>query len=268
MRARGGLLVLMLALLPALPAAAQDVGGRLPQAQYSRFGAQLKLGLYRPVLSHRASVATIREKIYGPPHYFNKPLLYQLQLQGYPWTQFGLLGFYGRVGFSSASAASRKCTDAVTGAVRACDATSVLSSTAGDDVAVFTQLPLSLGVIYAYDQLRRLYALPLSFVTSVGLDYNLWWGSVGASRSQVGGDPRRRARGGNIGLSATLAAHLALDWFSNRSPPYGSGASSGQNSYVFVEYALMHGQELLRRRNFIDLSDYAVASVGIAIDFH
>jgi hypothetical protein len=99
-----------------------------------------------------------------------------------------------------------------------------------------------------------------------GFDYDLWWASVGRTRAVLFGNTSRAAKGGNAGLSASASLALALDYFGRNYQPYGS-RQTAQNSYLFVEYTWMEGKALFTDKPFIDLSDWGVASVGLAFNF-
>jgi hypothetical protein len=104
------------------------------------------------------------------------------------------------------------------------------------------------------------------FTGRAGLDYALWWASVGSTRAHVSGNPSKPAQGGVWGASAAVSMGLSLDYFTKGNRPYGLDRI-GQDSYVFVEYMLLHAHTLFKRHAPPNLSDYGMLNVGLSLDF-
>ncbi len=255
------LCTLLLGTSTASAQASRRAGGYFPT-----YGAGLKLGFYRPVISPDPRVNQVRDKLSNNRAYVKHPLLYQLEGEYYLLRSMGLLGIYGRAGLWSDSSKALLCKEGDE-VVRCSAQTALTQGQPGLDNASMTIVPLSLGLAYRFDTLRRNYDFPLVLGARTGLDYDLWWSSVGRKRSVVLGEGGRQAKGGNLGFSASVSVGLALDYFTRSYRRYGSDVS-GQTSYLFVEYAYMYGKSLFSKKPLIDLSDHSVANIGIAIDFH
>ena len=258
---------LLLVLLGARPAAAQALSrSRLRGGEhFAKFAVGLSLGFYRPVLRDTPAVQALRDVLSDTRRLIKHPLLYQLQVSFLPLQAGGLLGPYVGIGYSSDTATARICRDAA-GLIVRCTQATLPASTPGNDVATLKILPLSLGVAYQLDLLRRAVDWPLVLLVRGGIDYDLWWASVGNERSLVQGNPARPARGGNLGLSGAVALALGLDQYAGRRQPYGRDPSS-RDTYLFVEYAAHLGRHLFSNRPWLDLSDVQQLRLGLSMGF-
>ncbi len=257
--------------LPAGAAASEfaSLGGTsrpVPQQNYAKAAVGVSLGLQRPRLSGAAEVQAVRNAVSDTRAFFARPLLYQLRVDAFLQRGFGLLGPYLQVGYGVDAAPSRLCTDAAGAAIR-CTSTTILTSQRGNDRAKFTLLPLGIGAVYHVDALRRLYDFPLVFIARAGVDARLWWASVGSTRAQVGGDPRRPARGVALGTSGSLALALGLDQFVPRRQPYGHDRNS-RDTLLTLEYAVAFAGRPFNSAARLDLSDMQQVSLGLSVGFH
>ncbi len=143
----------------------------------------------------------------------------------------GLVGLTGGVGWWSKEGKTRKCTDA-SGINIACTFATIGDSADGNDKTRFATLPLSLGLVYRFDQLKRHLYVPFVFYVKGGLDYVFWWSSSSGERELLNGES---ASGGTFGYHGALGVAFNLDWLE----PSAARKSSSQNdvvdAYIFFE---------------------------------
>lgn len=82
------------------------------------------------------------------------------------------------------------------------------------DTSVFNVMPLELTAFYRFDLLEDKAGIPLVPYVRGGLAYHVWWvtNGTGEIASVTEGDSEYTARGGKIGLTASLGAALLLNF--------------------------------------------------------
>ena len=251
--------VLAVGMLLASSARAQNTAAYLP-----RWGTEIRLGPYRPTVSADPRVQGVYKAVYDVADksmFRRHPMLLGFEVDWYPLQTFGLFGLYGRASYWRVEAAARQCRNG--DKIIECTYDTLGTSVTGTDTTSLSVAPVGLGIVYRYDLLRRAYDLPLLLNAKAGLDYHIWWASVGESTSMIRGKP---AKGGVLGWSASVGASLGLSAFTGRTPRYGM-ESSAQNNYLFVECGFVHGKSLMGRKPRLDLSTNLLVIAGIAIDF-
>lgn len=233
------------------------------QEMLPNYGIEVRLGPYRPVLSADPAVSAVRNVVFQDTRSWYKahPLLFSVEFDYYPWTDFGLLGFYARGGFWRQSAKARLCRD-TSNVIVQCNATTILTSSVGVDDTSINLIPASLGVVYRYDLLRRNFDLPLLFSAKGGFDYNVWWSSLGDGPAQING---KDAQGGTLGVSGAIQVAVALDALRDTAPQYGTREAK-QNNYFFVEYSVAYAPGLFQKRPRLDFTDTTLLTLGLSID--
>lgn len=252
----------LLAAAGALVACLATGEARAAKEYYPRYGTELRLGPYRPVLSDADQVRRLRDIIWDKKDQSiikKHPLMMGLELDLYLFKDFGLLGPYGRVGYWSQEGRARLCRDS-SGLVTECTPESVFASEEGVDTASLTVVPVSLGVVYRYDMLRRSFNIPLVFNLKAGADYHLWWGGLGKKTAKYHG---KSAQGGVLGYSASVGVAVSLEGLRAGAPVYGRDRNA-QNDYIFAEYHLVRTPARGAR---LDFSDSTLVVIGLAVDF-
>lgn len=203
--------------------------------------------------------------------------LYTLDIESYLLNDYGLLGITTSVGFWSISGRTRVCPEASDGST--CDpnappgspANAIDSSTEGNETARLTLIPVAVGVVYKWDELKRKTRyLPFVPYIKTGISYTYW-------RSTSGGDgTRRRAqnaegqsvtlfrgRGAQLGIFATAGLALNLDWIEPRSKR-SAGSVDITDTSIFFEgsYSRNDGFE----NGHLDFSDI-YWQAGLSVDF-
>ena len=230
------------------------------------YGIEIRVAPYRPVLSKDPQVQAVRKEVFQDNNWYEAhPLQFGIEFDIYPWTDFGLLGFYGRTGFWRQTANSRLCKSADGSTIVQCTATTIFQSTRGDDQTAINVVPFSAGAVYRFDTLRRQFDFPLLLSAKFGFDYFLWWGTLGDGASRVGNPDGPIARGGTIGLSGAVQVAYSLDSLKNAPPTYGTREAK-QNNYIFIEYSLGYAPGLFQKQPRFDMTDLTLLTIGLSID--
>lgn len=233
--------------------------------QSPRWSIELRFGPYRPQVSSNKEVSDLYNLVFASQSntwFKGRPMQMGLQTDFYPFRQFGLVGLFGRVSYWRASGRTRLCLDGEQNAVQ-CTKTSVLNSVRGADQAELSSVPLTLGVVWRYDALRRLTAVPIDFNLKAGLDYHIWWANSGNTTSMYQG---HKARGATLGYNVSIGTSFGLEMFSRSTL---ASRNSGVKSALFVEYQLMRGAALggKDRQHRLDFTDNTLVIVGLTCDF-
>lgn len=229
-----------------------------------RFEFELRLGPYKPNVANSSAVHDVYDKVYTDKSMFaGRPLMLGAETDWYFLRTAGLLGLYGRVGWWHADGPTRLCRDANNVIIR-CDDSNFGTSEKGVDHATLTIIPVSVGLVYRMDLLKRRFGIPLLFSAKAGLDYHLWWAKSGSDASKYKGKP---ARGGTLGYSAALGAAFSLSGLQSKSS-FSSSRSGVSEYYLFAEYDLIRGRSLDSKKNRFDMTPTKpMVVVGFLIDF-
>lgn len=230
-----------------------------------RWGIELRFGPYRPQVSTNKEVGDLYNLVFNTSSnswFKGKPMQMGLEVDAYPFREFGLLGFFGRVAYWRTSGPTRLCLDGNQNPVQ-CTGTTVFESVQGNDQAQLSAVPVSLGVVWRVDALRRLTPVPVQLNVKAALDYHFWWANSGDKASTYQG---HRARGGTLGYNISIGASFGLEIFSQATL---ANRSSGIKSAIFAEYQVMRGSALVGkdRAHRLDFTDNTLVIVGLACDF-
>ncbi|MEO0459649.1 MAG: MXAN_2562 family outer membrane beta-barrel protein [Myxococcota bacterium] len=281
MRTRLDRIVLLAVLGFSIPAAAQ-VDERRP---YNGIG--LKVGPFQPNVSDSG----VQREFYGQvfsredPESESRPFtsgltraepMYTLDIDYYLVTRYGLLGLTGSVGYWSINGATRVCPQASDGSTCNPDASeddpdSVTKSVAGNDSTRLTTIPITFGIVYKWDELKRRFRyFPFVPYVKGGITYTYWRNTAGGDgtvRTGVNDSGNSvtlfRGRGGHFGLFGTVGLALNLDWIEPQTAR--SARSTGMvDTYLFVEGTTTQNDGFGGDR--LDFSDM-YWQVGLSVDF-
>ncbi len=228
------------------------------------WGIDFGVGPYRPQAGNDLERSYFKLIFVQPDDksYFSRhPLLAQLSVNWYLLRDFGLLGVTFQGGFWSMEGRTRLCTDA-SGKPTGCTPETVFTSELGTDTTTLSVFPLSVGVIYKIDQLKRAFSVPLVPYLRGSFDWLLWRNTV---RGKVTHSSQGRGSGGNFGLHGGAGIALNLDWIEP------SGAASARantglaDTYLYGE-ASYYWADYFGNAKRLDLSDW-VFQVGLSLDF-
>lgn len=235
------------------------------------FGAEAKVGLYRPEVSSDPKVLRLYSLVFDDTgadgkrasYWKRHPLRIGIEGDAYFFRALGLVGIYARVATWHATGASRVCSDAAGNPI-ACTSETVFSSQKGNDTASLYVLPLSLGLVWRTDEVARRTPIPLLFHVKAGFDYHLWWSRLGDKGARYLG---HGALGATFGYHLAAGIGLDLEAFSRRRV---MRRAHGAKSSIFVEYEWVRGAALAGpgRTHRIDFSDDQLINIGAAFLFH
>jgi hypothetical protein len=241
-----------------------------------RWDIELRLGPYRPALLTTSTGKTLTKTIFNSKSYFRQsPLMTGVQAGGFLWHKFGALGTYGSLHYWQQSASSRACYNAQSNNEVCNSLDDILTrSQPGTDRQTLSVLPLTLGAIYRFDELRHR-QIPLVFTGRVGLTYAFWWSTLGKSPSRLING--KKAEGGIFGLETAVQVAVALNaytWHKKNSTVkvqdnYGR-QQNARDAYFFVEAIRRDIQFSLQSTNTpkLSLSDPINWVLGISFAFH
>lgn len=273
-----GIALVVCSALLATPAGAQGLGlgGTSSQSSagggyYPVWGMELRIFSYNPILTNYSEAIAVRDKIYSSNRSFfaKNPVGASLEANWYPFTAFGLAGGYARAGFWTGSANTRQCKDG--DKIIPCTPQTILKSDVGDDSQSLKIVPISVGLLYRFDLLRRSLGWPVVATAKLGLDYNVWWASLGVGNAHT--PSGARAIGGILGYSGSVSVGYAFDAGGKNAAglTYASRRDT-QETYLFVEWSFVNGRALFlpdtKAQPRVDLSDAAVISIGMALEFN
>lgn len=223
------------------------------------WGLELRLGQYRPEFGHQTLPGTDKTESDYYKLYFGKssPIMTALEVDRYLASKVGLLGVYGRVGHWKASGKSKVCQDG--GAVVNCTSQTVWSGADGNTTTTFLVVPLTAGVIYRFDLLKKQWDIPLTAYGKAGYNYYLWWWSAAGETTTLNGKAAKGATGG-LELSAGLA--LNLDWIE---PSGGRRGAVFLDSNLFVDYTRSWADGFGDRKKINMSADQL--TMGLSFDF-
>lgn len=231
------------------------------------WGFELRANPYRPAVGgsdERAFYKTMFESSKDKSLIKNQPMMLSLEVDWYAFNRFGLLGLFGRVGHWSVTGKTRTCHNDAGGEVP-CTPSTVGDSTKGADTATLAITPLSLGVVYRMDLLKRKFGIPIVFNAKGGADYYLWSAKAAGKVSKTKTGSKTKGEGGTFGYSGALGIGFNLDWL-DRDASTRSRASSGiADSYLFAEYGISQADGFGNSKK-LDAS-YKALVIGVSLDF-
>lgn len=266
-----GLLSAALLLAITLP----TVDGLARDYENPRYGVELKFGPFSPDISDNRLNRDYYEIIFQPSEtredslFEYRPLMKTFEFDYYLDTQFGLLGILGSAGHWRIQGRARTCpagvNDVCNENAAPDDPDSVFGkSEAGNSVTTLTIIPLTAGLLYRFDLLKRATPwFPLVPYGKAGLSYTFWTSSTGGSRAKSR-DGETSGRGGNMGYFGTLGVGLNLDWIEPSTANRARYQSDIADSYLFIEANLFRADGFDDAR--LDLSD-VFYQAGVSVDF-
>ncbi len=239
-------------------------GPRTPSWQLSA-----SAGPYKPHLSDNADQRAHFDRYYGDTDQYTfeeGPMLQSLESTWYLWDQEGLLGVSTRIGLWTISGPAQRCLASAEGdptAYAPCTSDNAHTGVPGATETQLKVLPLSVGVVYRANQLHQRLGIPLEAYVKGGLDYYVWWSTVGGEIATT--DAGDDGTGGTSGYHLGAGINFNLDWLdpqTSRGHDYGTSLAG---SYLFFEIneivATSFGES---GRMDMSATHY---SVGISIDF-
>lgn len=230
------------------------------------WGFEIKGGPYQPQVG-TDDERTYFEAIYASEPdealFEHRPLLWSLETDWYFVRDIGLLGPLVRVGYWSIVAPNRVC-----GPQEArvdCTVDDVLNdrSSDGNDDTRLTAFPLSVGVVYRMDLLKRTRGIPLVPFAKASVDYYFWRNTVRGEVSRR--DDGLRGAGGTLGAQASAGVAFNLDWIEPGAASRARASTGLADSYLFGEYSQLWADGLGDDKR-LDFSGWVV-QVGLALDF-
>lgn len=202
------------------------------------WGMELRMGPFRPRISDNARDREYYALIYADHNdrslFRNRPLLKTVETSQYLFTSFGLLGVTVSVGHWSVTAPSRVCSDPADAArTVGCTPQTVWQSSAGNDTTDLTIVPVGVGVVYRFDLVSRLLAVPLVPYAKAGLDYALWWNTAGGRLSKTA---VTKGRGGTLGYTSAVGLMVNLDWLEPSTASRARATTGIADSYIYVDW--------------------------------
>jgi len=105
---------------------------------------------------------------------------------------------------------------------------------ASKDATELSMIPLELAIVYNLDQLQELFNIPFVFYAKLGLNYNFWWVTDGASETvNYDGD---KSQGGKKGWHYGLGIRFLLDFLDPEAATDFDNEYGINSSYLFLEY--------------------------------
>lgn len=254
-----------------------------PDTRDPTWGVEIRLTPFKPVLSSNPKVRALYNLVYenGQSAIIKAhPMMFGVDFDWYPVQTFGLrsplpgfLGVFARLAYWTVSGPTRLCYQAGNPSqFEHCTAAIVFNqSTTGNDTGSINVIPLSLGVVYRLDSIRKNTGFPLVFNFKGSFDYYIWWASSGAGAAHFV-DPntgaQSLARGGTLGFSASAGASLGLDAFGGKVT---SGGRSNTRSALFAEFMLQDGHAIAGANpaNRLDFTsdEHALLTIGLELEF-
>jgi hypothetical protein len=226
---------LLVTLAATLVTSAAAAAPAAEEAQPS-WGLYFKSGPYKPQMGS-GTVHDYYELIYSSQKdsslFKNRPLMSEVVVTWYVVNQFGLLGPTAHLGLWGVAGPTRVC-----GTDR-CTASTVFTSTPGNDTTRLSIFPLGVGLEYRLDLLKRYTGVPLVPYASASLDYYFWRNSVGgkvSSFTDTATGTHRRGVGGTAGYRATGGVAFNLDVIEPDAASRAHATTGMTDSYLFLEY--------------------------------
>ncbi|MBR57231.1 MAG: hypothetical protein CMH54_04150 [Myxococcales bacterium] len=129
-------------------------------------------------------------------------------------------------------------------------------------------IPLSISLVYQFDQLSRRAHVPLVPYVRVGVDYTIWWITDGldeVSDHEAEDGTESEGVGATHGLHVSFGVRLLLDAFAQDMADGFDEDMGFNDSYLFVEWTDLHLDDYGSDASFI-LSDQMV-SFGLGFDY-
>jgi hypothetical protein len=254
--------MIRLVLLAACLGAAAPALAARDEAQPT-WGFSFRSGPYQPSMG---SNAPYYRAFYTSPKdgslFKNHPLLSEIEVDWYIFSDIGLLGPMLQVGLWGVSGNTQYC---VHGGVKGpCSADEILTtqSTSGPDSTKLTVYPITLGAIYKLDQIKRYTVIPLVPYAKGGLSYFIWRNTVGGSISHYLGHP---AEGATLGFRGTIGLAFNLDFIEPSAASRARMSTGIADSYLFGEMSFLWVDGFGDKKR-LDFSGNTI-QVGFAVDF-
>ncbi|MEZ4271571.1 MAG: MXAN_2562 family outer membrane beta-barrel protein [Myxococcota bacterium] len=226
---------------------------------------EMRFAPYQPRISKNAQARQFFKQVHASgledALISDHPVMTSFEVDYYLNRKFGLLGLVSRIGFWNVNGRARVCSDASSTCTPE-EAADPNLSEAGNTPVSLGILPLSLGLVYRADFLKRYYRIPLVPHVKAGIDYHLWWARANGkiAKSTDGG---KSGRGATWGYHAAIGLSFDLDWVDPSVRR--SDESSYVNTALFAELQTNVGDGF-GDSSKLNMSDTIVA-LGLALDF-
>lgn len=222
MRTTAPLLLSLLGLLVAGPAAAQVVTAEKEYQSPRYFYAEIKFGPYAPNIDEEFSGSdSAFHHIFGD----GTDLMIHGELDWEIWKGFGAICLGGEIGYYN------NTTDAFTDSGGS-GSPSTSTTRAASETGI-TLIPLSLLAVYRFDWLAERLRVPLVPFVKFGVNYTIWWIDIDGNTASYQGDD---AEGGTFGWQFNGGLAVQLD-FLEPSAAKNLDVELGINhTYIFFEF--------------------------------
>ena len=168
----------------------------------------VQFGEYAPTVSTDSNVQDYYDVFYGSNA--NEPYMLSLGWDWYFLRHFGLLGITTQIGSWKVSSNSRICYgDTDNTQIVGCDSSNISTSADGNDTTTLNIMPLSLGLVYRLDFLKRNFNFPLIPYAKGAMQYFFWSNYGGTKISRINGE---KGQGGTAGYNLSAGISMALSW--------------------------------------------------------
>jgi hypothetical protein len=228
-----------------------------------RYTFEIRLMPYRPSASGDATNETLFKRTYkkdlNGALIDRRPLMFALEIDKYFWSELGLFGVGGRIGYWKVTGRTFFCgesqctTEQITG--------DDLPSR-GNSEQSFTIIPLSVDLVYRFDWAYRELGFPVVPYVKGGLDWHLWSVRINGEVARTAND--KSAEGGVWGWHGSGGVALNIDWLE----PNARAGSHGvvQGSYIFAEATYIQGDNFgMRPNTAVETSDLTILA-GVSLD--
>ena len=254
-------LTFILLALFSMRAQAQDFSISVTEsAELPKNNFYVQFGEYVPAVSTDKSIQDYYDVFYGKKK--NDPYMITFGWDWYFLDNFGLLGVTTQFGSWRAHGSSRVCYDDTLGEeVVSCNSTNINSSAEGNDTTSLSILPISMGLVYRLDALKRSYNIPFVPYIKGALQYFLWSNYGGTDISRINGE---KGQGGTAGYHVAAGLAMALSWIEPGAAARGRATSGIYDSYLYAEWNKIKADHFGKKNRF-DMSNQQI-NFGLAVE--
>ena len=220
----------------------------------------IQFGEYTPTVSTDSNVQDYYDVFYGGK--VNEPYMLSLGWDWYFLRHFGLLGITTQISTWKVSGSSRICYgDTSNTEIVSCHSNNINASADGNDTTTLNIMPLSLGLVYRLDFLKRTFNFPLVPYVKGAMQYFFWSYYGGTKISRIDGE---KGQGGTAGYNLTAGLSMALSWLEPGTAARGRASNDIYESYVFAEWNQIVADHFGRKKRF-NMSSQQI-NFGLAVE--